>query len=73
MKIIREIEGLENIKWKNLSTSWGEPSDRILSATSILDYIFRELAVSYLGREELAHTPGISGTSVKEKDRKDDQ
>ena len=48
-------------------------NDRIISATSILDYIFRELAVSYLGREELAHTPGISGTSVKEKDRKDYQ
>ena len=39
-------------------------NDRILSATSILDYIFRELAVSYLGREDLAHTPGISNTSV---------
>jgi ribonucleoside-diphosphate reductase alpha chain len=29
--------------------------DRIHMATSIIDYIFRELAVSYLGREELAH------------------
>ena len=28
-----QIEGLENIKWKKVSTSWGEPSDRILSAT----------------------------------------
>ena len=27
------IEGLENIKWKKVSTSWGDPSDRILSAT----------------------------------------
>ena len=35
-------------------------NDRILSATSILDYIFRELAISYLGREDLAHTPSIS-------------
>ena len=35
-------------------------NDRILSATSILDYIFRELAISYLGREELAHTPSIN-------------
>lgn len=34
-------------------------NDRILSATSILDYIFRELAISYLGREDLAHTPSI--------------
>ena len=35
-------------------------NDRILSASSILDYIFRELAISYLGREDLAHTPTIS-------------
>ena len=28
----------------------------IKSATSILDYIFRELAISYLGREDLGHT-----------------
>ena len=34
-------------------------NDRILSATSILDYIFRELAISYLNREDLAHTPSI--------------
>ena len=38
-------------------------NDRILSATSILDYIFRELAISYLGKEDLAHTPGISRTN----------
>ena len=31
-------------------------NDRILSASSILDYVFRELAISYLGKEELAHT-----------------
>ncbi len=37
-------------------------NDRILSATSILDYIFRELAISYLNREDLAHTPSIGGT-----------
>ena len=41
-------------------------NDRILSASSILDYIFRELAISYLGREDLAHTPSIN-KSVKEK------
>lgn len=29
-------------------------NDRITKATSILDYIFRELAVSYLGRDDLA-------------------
>ena len=34
-------------------------NDRILSATSILDYIFRELAISYQNREDLAHTPSI--------------
>ena len=34
-------------------------NDRILSASSILDYIFRELAISYLNREDLAHTPTI--------------
>jgi ribonucleoside-diphosphate reductase alpha chain len=37
-------------------------NDRILSATSILDYVFRELAISYLGKEELAHTPSIAST-----------
>ena len=35
-------------------------NDRILNASSILDYIFRELAISYLGREDLAHTPSIN-------------
>ena len=35
-------------------------NDRILSASSILDYIFRELAISYQNREDLAHTPSIS-------------
>ena len=34
-------------------------NDRILSASSILDYLFRELAISFLGREDLAHTPSI--------------
>ncbi len=40
-------------------------NDRILSASSILDYIFRELAISYQNREDLAHTPsiGISDTT----------
>ena len=48
-------------------------NDRILSATSILDYIFRELAVSYLGKEELAHTPSINNKSIEREDGKDDQ
>ena len=38
-------------------------NDRILNASSILDYIFRELAISYLGREDLAHTPSINKTA----------
>tara|TARA_A100001011_G_scaffold358553_1_gene404380 strand:+ start:308 stop:1138 length:831 start_codon:yes stop_codon:yes gene_type:complete len=48
-------------------------NDRILSATSILDYIFRELAISYLGKEDLAHTPGISSTNGVENNDQDDQ
>ncbi len=32
-----------------------EGNEAIKNATSILDYIFRELAVSYLGRNDLAH------------------
>ncbi len=32
-------------------------NDAIKNATSILDYVFRELAVSYLGRDDLAHVP----------------
>jgi len=38
-------------------------NDRILNASSLLDYIFRELAISYLGREDLAHTPSINKTT----------
>ncbi len=47
-------------------------NDRILSATSILDYIFRELAISYLNREDLAHTPSI-GSSEKQIDDKSEE
>ncbi len=46
-------------------------NDRILSATSILDYIFRELAISYLNREDLAHTPSI-GSNEKADDLTDE-
>jgi len=49
-----------------------EGNDRILSATSILDYIFRELAISYLNREDLAHTPSIGGLD-KTNDEKSDE
>ena len=47
-------------------------NDRILSATSILDYIFRELAISYSNREDLAHTPSI-GNSEKQTDGNSDE
>lgn len=39
-------------------------NDRIKSATSILDYVFRELAVSYLDRDDLAHVNPDSPTSL---------
>ena len=45
-------------------------NDRILSASSILDYIFRELAISYLNREDLAHTPSICNFDVTSTDEK---
>jgi ribonucleoside-diphosphate reductase alpha chain len=48
-------------------------NDRILSATSILDYIFRELAVSYLGKEELAHTPSINNSGTEKGFNQNDQ
>jgi ribonucleoside-diphosphate reductase alpha chain len=35
-------------------------NDSIRKATSILDYIFRELAVSYLGRDDLAEVENVS-------------
>ena len=43
-------------------------NDRILSASSMLDYIFRELAISYLNREDLAHTPSIGSNNDKLKE-----
>ena len=49
-------------------------NDRIMSASSILDYIFRELAISYLNREDLAHTPSIAGNSdTSESQESEDQ
>jgi len=47
-------------------------NDRILSATSILDYIFRELAISYLNREDLAHTPSIGNVEKSEENVSED-
>ena len=57
----------------SLGLQYGVPldefgNDRILSASSILDYIFRELAISYLNREDLAHTPSIGSNVEKIKD-----
>ena len=43
-------------------------NDRILSASSILDYIFRKLAISYQNREDLAHTPSIGGNDANSND-----
>ena len=48
-------------------------NDRILSASSILDYVFRELAISYLGKEELAHTPSIANKKDVNTDNADDK
>ncbi len=40
-------------------------NDHIKNATSILDYVFRELAISYLDRTDLAHvTPDAGATSI---------
>ena len=48
-------------------------NDRILSASSILDYVFRELAISYLGKEDLAHTPSIATSKTNSIEDTDDK
>jgi ribonucleoside-diphosphate reductase alpha chain len=48
-------------------------NDRILSASSILDYVFRELAISYLGKEDLAHTPSIANSKSVNNNEGDDK
>ena len=50
-----------------------EGNDTIKMATSLLDYIFRELAISYLGRDDLAHaTPAdLMPDSVGRGDKQD--
>tara|TARA_B100001248_G_scaffold234568_1_gene196761 strand:- start:1095 stop:1916 length:822 start_codon:yes stop_codon:yes gene_type:complete len=48
-------------------------NDRILSASSILDYVFRELAISYLAKEDLAHTPSIANSKNLAEDAGDDK
>ncbi|MEM9879585.1 MAG: vitamin B12-dependent ribonucleotide reductase, partial [Pseudomonadota bacterium] len=56
-----------------------EGNDAIKMATSVLDYIFREIAISYLGRNDLAHAEpqdlqvdalgnGVRGTGKQEVD-----
>ncbi len=52
-----------------------EGNDTIKMATSVLDYIFREVAISYLGRDDLAHAepddilPDTLGHGVNKDDR----
>ena len=56
-----------------------EGNDAIKMATSVIDYIFRELAVSYLDRDDLAHAtgtdllPDIIGSGVGESALADDE
>ena len=45
-------------------------NDRILRH-SILDYVFRELAISYLGQRELAYSPIAVATSSQEQSADD--
>ncbi len=54
------INAYVNTKFEPSGKVYG--NDRILSASSILDYIFRELAISYQNREDLAHTPAIGNS-----------
>jgi len=42
-------------------------NDRIKNATSMLDYIFRELAISYLDRDDLAHVPADAAPTALSK------
>ncbi|MDA7552137.1 ribonucleotide reductase [Candidatus Pelagibacter sp.] len=63
------INAYVNTKFEPSGKVYG--NDRIMSASSILDYIFRELAISYQNREDLAHTPSI-GSSEKYSNENDD-
>ena len=38
-----------------------------------MDYVFRELAISYLGKEELAHTPSIANSKNLANNNTDDK
>ncbi|MGN6486371.1 MAG: TSCPD domain-containing protein, partial [Devosia sp.] len=48
-------------------------NDKIKNATSLLDYVFRELAVSYLDREDLAHVHTDAGATSIGKGVAEDQ
>jgi ribonucleoside-diphosphate reductase alpha chain len=48
-------------------------NDSIKNATSVLDYIFRELAVSYLGRHDLAHVVPSHDEDLGDGDRREGQ
>jgi ribonucleoside-diphosphate reductase alpha chain len=49
-------------------------NEAIKNATSILDYVFRELAISYLGRHDLAHvTPDDMGSTTLGRGVEDDK
>ena len=37
--------------------------DRVKFATSVIDFVFRSLAVEYLGRDDLAHVPAEEETA----------
>ena len=44
-----EIEGLENPKWKSITTPWGKPSDEILN------FKYKEKEVCFLPRHARGH------------------
>ncbi len=58
------VEAFTFTKFEPAGTVQG--NDAIKNATSILDYVFRELAVSYMGRHDLAHvdTSNFSNTAL---------
>ena len=63
------INAYVNTKFEPSGKVYG--NDRILSASSILDYIFRELAISYQNREDLAHTPSIVSSDKPSNDNEE--
>ena len=49
------VDAFTFTKFEPSGQVWGNP--HIKMSTSVIDYIFRELAVTYLGRDDLAHVP----------------